>query len=171
MIDKYKFGACLPVFSSCADRFCLSGYGMGGKTIEEMLDLAVKVKEIDGLEIVGNWHVNDETVDKVKKMFRERKLEVCMVTPDLWTQAKWGKGSIGSPDAKTRQAAVKEIKKSMDWAAGVDCKYVDVWPGQDGYDYPFQADYQDSWKWMRDGIAECCEHRKDVKLLVEYKLK
>jgi len=171
MLGNNKLGACLPTFGSCADRYCLSGYGGGGTTMEEMLDLAVQVDELDGLEIVGNWHVNDDNIDHVKKLFADRGIEICMVVPDLWTQAKWGKGSLASSDAATRKAAVAEVKKSMDWAAGVGCKYVDVWPGQDGYDYPLQADFTDAWKWLRDGIEECAGHRSDVKVLVEYKLK
>jgi sugar phosphate isomerase/epimerase len=171
MLGKNKLGACLPTFGSCADRYCLSGYGGGGTTMEEMLDLAVQVEELDGLEIVGNWHVNDDNIGQVKKMFADRKLEISMVVPDLWTQAKWGKGSLASHDPKTRKEAIDEVKKSMDWAAGVGCKYVDVWPGQDGYDYPLQADFTAAWKWLKDGIAECAAYRSDVKVLVEYKLK
>ncbi len=171
MLAQNRLGACLPTFGSCADRYCLSGYGGGGSTMEEMLDLAAQVEELDGLEIVGNWHVNDDTVDRVKQLFAERGLAISMVVPDLWTQAKWGRGSLAAADAATRRAAVAEVKKSMDWAAGVGCAYVDVWPGQDGYDYPLEAEYQDAWRWLRDGLQECAAHRDDVKVLVEYKLK
>ncbi len=59
MIANHKFGACLPAFGNCADRYCLSGYGGGGTNMQEMLDLATQVDGLDGLELVGNWHVND----------------------------------------------------------------------------------------------------------------
>ena len=32
MYEGFKLGACLPTFASCADRYCLSGYGRGGTT-------------------------------------------------------------------------------------------------------------------------------------------
>ena len=169
MIAGHKFGACLPTFGSCADRYCLGGYGGGGKTMEEMLDLALKVNAIDGLELVGNWHVNDDNIHKVAGMFKARGLKICMLVPDLWTQAKWGRGSIAAPDAKTRKAAVAEICKVMDWAAELGCPYVDVWPGQDGYDYNFQADYTATWKWMRQALEKCAAHNRKVRILVEYK--
>ncbi len=171
MIAGHKFGACLPTFGNCADRYCLGGYGGGGATIEEMLDLAATVDGLDGLELVGNWHVNDDNIYDVAKMFRERDLEICMLTPDLWTQAKWGRGSLAAPDAETRAAAVREIKKVIDWAAELDCRYVDVWPGQDGYDYCFQGNFACAWDWMVDGLAECAEHNRKVRPLVEYKPK
>lgn len=171
MLKGFKLGACLPAFGSCADRYCLSGYGGGGKTMEEMLDLAVQVKELDGLELVSNWHVNDKNINYVRKIFAENNLKICMVVPDLWTQAKWGKGSLASNNPSIRRAAIQEIKKSMDWAEGLGCGYIDVWPGQDGFDYPFQANFPDAWKYLRDGIAECSVYNKKVRILVEYKLK
>lgn len=169
MLCNHSFGACLPTFGNCADRYCLSGYGGGGTNMEEMLDLAKTVKGLDGLELVGNWHVNDKNIREVAKMFDDRGMKICMLVPDLWTQAKWGKGSIAAPDAKTRHAGIDEIKKVMDWAAELDCPYIDVWPGQDGFDYCFQADYIEAWKWLRDGLTECADHNDKVRLLVEYK--
>ncbi len=171
MIANHLFGACLPTFGNCADRYCLSGYGGGGNTVEEMLDLSKKVEGLDGLELVGNWHVNDENIRNVGKMFKDRGLKIPMIVPDLWTQAKWGRGSLAAPDAKTRQASIDEVKKVMDWAAELDCPYVDVWPGQDGFDYSFQADYLEAWKWLREGLAACSEHNDKVRVLVEYKIK
>jgi sugar phosphate isomerase/epimerase len=169
MLVNHLFGACLPTFGNCADRYCLSGYGGGGKDMTEMLDLAKTVKGLDGLELVGNWHVNDSNIREVARMFDDRGLKISMLVPDLWTQAKWGKGSIAAPDAKTRRAGIDEIKKVMDWAAALDCKHIDVWPGQDGYDYCFQADYIEAWKWLTDSMDECSNHNDKVRILVEYK--
>ena len=171
MFAGYKLGACLPTFASCADRYCLTGYGRGGKTMEEMLSMARTVEGLDGLELVGNWHINDTNIAKVMKLFRDNGFAISMIVPDLWTQAKWGKGSLAAADAATRRDAVAEVKKCMDWAAEAGCAYVDVWPGQDGFDYPFQADYGDAWKALRDGVAECAAHSAKVKVLVEYKLR
>ncbi len=171
MYKGYKLGACLPTFASCADRYCLSGYGRGGTTMEEMLSMAKKVEGLDGLELVGNWHINDKNVGTVTKLFRDYGFAIPMIVPDLWTQAKWGRGSLAAPDAATRRDAVAEVTRCMDWAAAAGCPYVDVWPGQDGFDYPFQADYSEAWKWLRDGVAQCAAHSSRVKVLVEYKLR
>ena len=170
MIANHLFGACLPTFGNCADRYCLSGYG-GPGTMLEMLNLSTQVAGLDGLELVGNWHVNDGNIRDVAQMFRDRGLKISMLVPDLWTQAKWGKGSIAAPEAATRQAGIDEVKKVMDWAAELGCPFIDVWPGQDGYDYCFQTDYRASWQWLREGLAECAAHNANVRLLVEYKLK
>jgi xylose isomerase len=94
-----------------------------------------------------------------------------MIVPDLWTQAKWGRGSLAAHDCKTRVAGVDEIRKVVDWAAELECPYVNVWLGQDGYDYSFQADYIEASKWIREGLAASSGHNDKVKVLIEYKPK
>jgi xylose isomerase len=136
-----------------------------------MLELASRIEGLDGLELMGGVHVDKGNARETKRMFSDRGLKVCMVVPDIWAQAKWARGSLAAPEAKTRQAAVDEIKRVMDLAAELDCPHVDVWPGQDGYDYCFQADYPEAWKHLREGLAECAQHSEDVRLLVEYKPK
>ncbi len=169
MLVNHQFGTCLSTFGNCPDRFCPTGYGGGANTLEEMLDLALKIEGCDGLELLAGRHVNDQNISDVAKMFRGRGLKICMVIPNLWGHAKWGKGSLAAPEADVRNSAIDEIKKAMDLAAALDCPYVDVWPGQDGFDYCFQADYTETWKWLRDGLAQCSQHNNKVRILVEYK--
>ena len=76
-----------------------------------------------------------------RKQIRDAGLEVTCVTPDIWASSKWGWGSFAANDPKVRQEAIQEVKKSMEWARQLNCEVVDLWFGQDGYDYPFQADY------------------------------
>ena len=39
------------------------------------------------------------------------------------------------------------------------------------YDYMFQADYIKERELFAEGIAACCEYRKDINITLEYKLK
>jgi len=168
---RYRLGACLPVFGSCADRYCLSGYGRGATTLEGMLDLAAKCPGLEGVELVGNWHVNDDNISCMPKELSDRGLEASMLTADLWTQAKWAKGSLAAPDAGTRAAALAECRKVIAWAEAMGNVAVDLWFGQDGYDYPFQADYASAWEWLVQGVKAAAAHRRGVPVCIEYKLK
>lgn len=168
-MKSLKFGACLPTFGNASDRYC-SSY-KENKTIPEMFKIASTVNGLKGIELVGNWHLNENNFGEIKGYLNDYGLEVCMMVPDLWTQAKWGKGSFTSKSSQIRKAAVAEVKKVMDMAADIKCDKVDVWLGQDGYDYPFQADYRESWYQMVECLKECADHRKDVRICIEYKLK
>jgi xylose isomerase len=94
-----------------------------------------------------------------------------MLIPDLWTQAKWGKGSFASTDPKVRRDAVATVKRAMDIAARTGAGIVDVWLGQDGYDYSFQADFLKAWEWMVECLGECAAHNPKVTIGMEYKVK
>ena len=169
-MQELKFGACLPTFDSCADRYCLSGYGPK-RSLGEMFERASEVSDLKGIELVGNWHLNEENFDFIAQTLDKYHLEVSMMVPDLWTQAKWGKGSFASKDGKIREEAVGEVKKVMDMAADIGCDKVDVWLGQDGFDYSFQADYIVDWEHIIESMKQCADHRKDIKVCIEYKLK
>ena len=45
------------------------------------------------------------------------------------------------------------------------------WPGIEGYNYPFQTPYAESWAWLIDGLQEAAETcaAKGVKLFLEHK--
>src|SRR3546814_7643097 len=47
--------------------------------------------------------------------------------------------------------------------------YVKLWPGQDGWDYPFQVDHKALWRLSIDGIGELASQNPDLKFVIEYK--
>ena len=165
------FGSCLPPFGNCADRFVLSGYSPVKRTVPEMIKLAAKVEDLSGIELVGTWHVYDENIQEVRKIIQNAGLKVSMVVPDLWAQAKWGKGGFTSKDEKVRREAMKNVKTSMDWAVELGCDMIDLWFGQDGYDYLFQANYIEAWDQLTEATRECADYRPEVKICIEYKIK
>jgi xylose isomerase len=170
MPSELRFSANINTFNACADRYVLSGYGERLST-EQLIEAATKVEGLSGVEVVGFWHVNDDNVVQVNRQIRDAGLEVTCVTPDIWASAKWGRGSFASNDPKIRRAAIDEVKRSMEWAQQMDCQVVDLWFGQDGYDYPMQADYLSAWDRLIEGTIECAEHLPGVNLVIEYKPK
>lgn len=170
MSAPLRFSANLNTFNACADRYVLSGYGERLSS-DELIRAATQVPGLTGVELVGLWHVNDDNVAQLDRQLRDAGLVVTCVTPDIWASGKWGWGSFTSPDPNIRRDAVREVQRSMEWAAQMDCDVVDLWFGQDGYDYPMQADYLTAWDRLIEGTIECAEHLPDVKLVVEYKPK
>ncbi len=165
-----RFSANINTFNACADRYVLSGYGQRLGT-DELIQAATQVPGLTGVEVVGMWHVNDGNVEQIRRQITGAGFEVTCVTPDIWASSKWGWGSFSSNDPAIRKAAVQEVKKSMEWAKQLDCKVVDLWFGQDGFDYPFQADFLSAWDRLIEGTIECAEHLPEVNLVIEYKPK
>jgi len=165
-----RFSANINTFNACADRYVLDGYGKRRNT-DELIAAAQKVENLTGVELVGKWHVNDDNVSQIHKQVKDAGFVVTCVTPDIWASGKWGWGSFASNNPQVRKDAIQEVKKSMVWARQLDCEVIDLWFGQDGYDYPFQADYPKAWDQIIEGVIECAEHLPEVKIVIEYKPK
>lgn len=171
MKQNIKFSTTIVPFGNQTDRYVGGGYKEKNPTIEAMFLEASKIKDIKGVEIVATWNVNENNVSQIKKLKETYGLEISCVIVDTFSQAKWGKGGFTSEDPKTRKEAIEHVKKYMDIAKDVDCNLVDIWFGQDGYDYCFQTDYLKAWNYLEEGLKECADYRKDVNLGIEYKHK
>lgn len=170
MLKPIKLGAALPTFSPGCDRFVPGGYGEP-RTVEQMFKTAARIEGFEGTELVSTWHVNDQTVQEVKALSEETGIKVMDIVVDLFVDKKWKQGSITSRDSKVRQEAIDECKKTLDWANELDCPLIDVWPGQDGFDYPFTADYLGQWDLLVDSLKQICDHQDRVRIGIEPKIK
>lgn len=170
MKGKIKFASGLHVFGSTADRYVPSGY-KPKVSVSEMIKSASKVPNLEGIELVETWHITKENADNILQELKSAGLKLALILPDLWASGKWGMGTFTSKDEKIRQEAVDSTKRVMDLAALSGCNLIDVWLGQDGYDYPFQADYIEAWDWMVEILRECADHNKNVTIGIEYKIK
>jgi xylose isomerase len=170
MTNPLRFSANINTFNACADRYVLSGYGERLNT-DQLIRAATQVEGLSGVEVVGLWHVNDSNVEQIRRQIADAGLIVTCVTPDIWASSKWGWGSFTANDPAVRRAAIQEVKKSMAWARQLNCEVIDLWFGQDGYDYPFQADYQTAWSRLIEGTQACAEYLPEIKIVLEYKPK
>ena len=170
MNGKIKFSTVISNFGNQSDRFIPSGY-KDDKSLDDMFKEASRVSELSGLELVGTWHINEDNIEQVRKLKNKYGFEIPIIVVDTFSQKRWGKGSFTSRDYKIRKQVISEVKKYMDICPELDCNMIDIWPGQDGYDYSLQADFIRDWEYMIDGISECADHRKDIKIGIEYKPK
>ena len=60
---------------------------------------------------------------------------------------------------------------AIDVAKELEADSVLLWPAHDGFDYPFQVDYRDGWKYLVESCREIGEYDSSVKVAVEYKSK
>jgi xylose isomerase len=65
----------------------------------------------------------------------------------------YGKGGLSSPDDRVRDAALAEALDAASFAGELGSTMI-VWPGVEGYNYPFQTPYAESWARFVDGIGQ-----------------
>ena len=169
-MTEIKFASGLHVYGSTADRYVLSGY-KPNVPIPDMIKTAATVPDLKGVELVETWHINKDNASSILSQLKAAGLQLTVLIPDLWASGKWGNGTYTSRDPKIRKEAVETTKRAMDMAAQTGCNLIDVWLGQDGYDYPMQADYIWAWDAMVECMRECADHNPKVTIGMEYKVK
>lgn len=170
MENSRKFSVGIGSFGNVSDRFITGGY-KESVSVKEMIDMAKQVPEIGALEFVHGAHVDRQTAHQVKKWMDEAGLKTSIVLPDLWTIKKWGKGSLTSRDPIVRREAVIEIQEAIDVAKILGCDMVNVWFGQDGWEYSFCQDYIAAWELITQSMRELALKNPDTRIAIEYKIK
>jgi xylose isomerase len=166
--QELTFGAGLWVFGQFIDRYATDAYGppVG---ILEAIDRAGAVGELVALDI--NYPF-DEGVDvaAVRAALERNGLRCHAITPASYSR-KFRRGALTNPDPAVRREAIELYKEAVPVARELGAKYVKFWPGQDGYDYPFQADYEQLWRYSVDGVREVAASAPDMQFAIECKFK
>lgn len=167
-----KYSIILGNLGNTCDRFLSSGYKEPLDKMK-MIEQAASIEGVTGIELVGSWDIDDKTVGAMKSALKAHGLACSSIIPDLFAQKRWGRGALASADAKIRRQAVAEVNRMSDIAVELGGDLINLWPGQDGYDYPLAADYLQERKWLLDSLAECAVHarKRRVRIALEFKMK
>ncbi len=169
MTTNYEFGAGLWMFQQFIDRYATDAYGPPVGTLEA-IELAASVGEIKVLDINYPFAGADVTVEQVKETLQRTGLRAQAITPHLYMR-EFQMGSFTHPDAAVRTKAVDLSKQAIEIAHLLGAKYVKFWPGQDGFDYPFQVDYRQLWDYSVAGIQQVAQSDPGMQFAIEYKAK
>jgi xylose isomerase len=82
----------------------------------------------------------------------------------------FGKGALSSPDDSIRAQALDEALRAADFSASIGAQLI-LWPGIEGYNYPFQTPYREAWARFVEGIGEVAARCQDhgILLFLEHK--
>ncbi|MFN8622513.1 MAG: TIM barrel protein [Chloroflexota bacterium] len=78
-------------------------------------------------------------------------------------------GAFTNPDPAVRRKAIDLTKRGIDETREAGGRVLTIWPGQDGVDHPFGADYALLWDWEVEGLRAVAEHAGDFPVSIEYK--
>jgi xylose isomerase len=166
---KRKYSVILGNLGNTKDRFC-DGYKDNPVTTV-MLEQASKIPHVSGIELVGTWDIHPGNVSTMKSALDGLGLQCVSIIPDLFGDKTYWKGSYSSPDAKVRRKAIDYTRAMCDIARELNCGIMDLWPGQDGYDYLLCADYEAQREWFCEAVAQLAGEYPDLQFALEYKPK
>ncbi|MBU4301949.1 MAG: sugar phosphate isomerase/epimerase [Actinobacteria bacterium] len=168
-MGKLKFGTGTWIYGTVGDRYLLGGYRQG-------LDIFERIKLISGIEGVSGIEVIYPAdfgpgIDEVGEVINRAGLDCAIVGVDLTGDPGFKFGTYSSKDPAIREEAVNLTRQTIDVALALGADRINIWPGEDGHDYPFQVDYLESWENFRDCLVNIAEYRAGVKVCIEYKLR
>ncbi len=167
MASTQTFGAGIWHFATYVDRYATDGYGPP-RTLLEMIDLAGQVGDLSVVDINFPFPGGGVSFDEVEAALKRNSLSVIGITPEIYTR-QFSKGSFTNPDPGIRRLANEMCNEAAKVVRRFGASYVKLWPGQDGWDYPFQVDYGSLWKMSLDGVGELASQNPDLKFVIEYK--
>jgi xylose isomerase len=159
-------------FGAMATRFNPGGYKpdlVGASTVSKVRTAVEGLGDlIDDYEFHYPQEVSRENLEDVQQALDGHGM-YCIAS-GLHLNPLFAKGGFSSPDDATRAEALRLTTEGIDLAADVGAHFI-IWPGIEGYNYPFQTGYADSWKRFIDGVGEAAQHAsgRGVTVFLEHK--
>lgn len=161
-----RFGAGLWNFASYVDRYATDGYGEPVSTIGQ-IERAGAVGDLSVVDL--NYPFTEGVgLDEVKDALKANNLSAIGVTPEIYTR-QFARGAFTHPSAQVRSEAMDLLHDASNVVRELNADYVKIWPGQDGWDYPFQVNHRQIWKYAKDGMRELASAHQDLRYVIEYK--
>lgn len=167
MAGTQRYGAGIWHFATYVDRYATDGYGPA-RTLLEMIDLAGEVGDLSMVDINYPFPGGGVSTEEVEAALKRNGLGVIGITPEIYTR-QFARGAFTNPDAGVRRRANELCNEAAAVVRRFGADYVKLWPGQDGWDYPFQVDHQALWRMSLEGVGELAQQNPDLKFVIEYK--
>jgi xylose isomerase len=161
-------------FGPSVTRFVPPGYHPE-VTHESMVDKTKRVAEglhdvLDGLEYHYPGEVNEQNVAAILDVLGAYGMDLPCVASGLHVDPTYALGSLVNPDPRLRRQAIDTNLRAVDLARSIGANLI-IWPGAEGYNYPFQRRYAETWSHLVEGLAEITAHagERGIRVYLEHK--
>jgi xylose isomerase len=139
----------------------------GSRTLAEKLEMASRVKGLDGLELC--YPADFENPAELKTLLKRYPFGISGVNFRSRRTGKWWRGSFISEKSSERQEVISDLKRAMDFAAELGCNRVTTCPLNEGADTLFEVDYIKVYEYAAETFSAACAHNRKIRLCIEYK--
>ena len=165
-MSKLRFATRLNSFASKPDA---AWPGLKGKpSVRQMAERAATVAGLTDLDLNYPDHVQRRPAE-LAEMVGGLGLSINGFAMRYYTNPAFKLGAFTNPHPVVRREAVDLTKRGIDAAREAGTDLMTLWLGQDGFDYPFQADYLSLWQYEIEAIREACAHDPGCRISIEYK--
>ena len=137
------------------------------KTLEERFKMVSEIEGMDGMELVFPYEVRNS--DELKTLTSKYKINIAAINVNVKAEPEFKNGGLTSNKKEIRAKAVQFIKDAKDFAKEVGANKVTCCPLGDGYEFNFNCNYAQSWKYLIDAFGESANYLPEIPLFIEYK--
>jgi len=135
--------------------------------LEERLALVATIEGMSGVEVIFPYETKDPVL--FRSLLAKYRLEVAAINVNVKAEPEFRNGGLTSTDAGIRKRAVQFIKDAKDFAQAAGANKVTCCPLGDGYEFAFQCDYAQMWKYLVETFGEAGSYKPEIPLFIEYK--
>lgn len=140
-----------------------------GGTVADMIAAAGQVGGLDAADLNYPDHFAAHSPAELTRMLGDNGMALNGLAMRYYTEPALRLGAFTHPDRAVRRRAIDLTKRGIDAGAEMGGRLMTLWMGQDGFDYPFQGDYDRMWDDTIAALVEVADHAPEVDVAVEYK--
>lgn len=114
-------------------------------------------------------HLTDIEPNSLKSLISHHGLKLNGLAMRYSGNKIFENGAFIHPNIKVRKQAMEFTLKAIDILTSLNGNLLTVWLGQDGYNYPFEIDYQESYRTLVKTFRRIAQYKRNVKISFEYK--
>lgn len=146
----------------------LNSFRGRGATVPDAIRQMAEVEVVTALELNFPQHFADCSLNEIQALSAETGLPVTALNL-RFEGDRFAHGALTAPESSSRLAAVRTVHDAIDCATTLGANHIILWMATDGWDYPFQTNYLDVWKYEIAGLSEIATRNSSVYVSVEYK--
>jgi xylose isomerase len=141
----------------------------GRSTVLDLMTSAATVAGLAEVDLNFPDHLEATSPRAVRARLDELGLGLNGFAMRYYSDPAFRRGALAHPDAATRRRAIDLTLRGLDHLAEAGGNLMTLWLGQDGFDYPFQADYGRLWEHTVAALREIAAHNPAIDIAIEYK--
>jgi xylose isomerase len=135
--------------------------------LAERLELVATIEGMTGVEVIHPYEAKDAGV--LKRLLQKTGLALAAVNVNVKAEPEFRNGGLTSTDPAIRRRAVEFMRAAKDFAQEAGANKVTCCPLGDGYEFAFQCDYAQMWKYLVETFGEAGAYKPEIPLFLEYK--
>jgi xylose isomerase len=166
MIDGPKFGADVRMFGRFVGRCSTDG---PADEMPTAIRRAGQVGAIEALDLSFPFW-GEQSLETIRSALEWAGLRAAAITPDIHTH-EFRLGAFTNPETAVRRRTRDLVGRAVEVAWEFGCEYVNMWPWQDGFDHPLQADHRHLWDLTVEGVRRVAEDWPSMQFALRYRPK